>query len=121
MAESDDVTDVAPQWDDDAPNKVALVAVFSSLIEYTQLRNQVVSVNLAVRDLQTLTMWWDSLSLVRRRTPEVTERIVSATEQAFLDIVVAHTTAASNTQISVEKALADEEEEAAMASKQQEG
>ena len=95
---------------------VALNAVVNSITEFTQLRNQVVSTNLALRELHAILVWWDSLSLVKRRTPAVQAQIVSVTEEAFLSIVDAHTTAASNTQISVAKSLdgkGEEEEEPA--------
>ena len=37
---------------------------------------------------------WDSLSLIRRRVPSEAAEIVAITEQAFLDVIAAHTTAA---------------------------
>ena len=86
---------------------VTIVSVLTAIVEFTQLRNQLVSCNLALRDLQNVLTWWDSLSLVRRRTPLVKQQIVSTTERAFISIVDAHTTAASNSQTSVEKALND--------------
>jgi hypothetical protein len=87
---------------------VTVCAVLSAMTEFTQLRDQVVSCNLALQDLQRQIMWWDSLSVVRRRTPMVKAQIVGTVERAFKDIVDAHTTAASNTQISAEKKLSDE-------------
>ena len=54
---------------------------------------------------------WDSLSLVRRRTPAIKAEIVTDTENAFLMVVDAHTTAASNTQLSVEKEMNDEKQD----------
>lgn len=87
---------------------VAIASVIVGLVEYTQLRNQVVSVNLALRDLQNLMVWWDSLSLVRRRTPAVKTQVVDMTEHSVMSVVDAHTTAASNTQTSVEKNLASD-------------
>ena len=67
-----------------------------------------------VRDLQGLTVFWDSLSIVRRRTPAVKMQIVKTTEAALLMVVDAHTTASSNTITSVAKKLAADtaEEEA---------
>ena len=90
---------------------VALSAVIFSITEFTQLRNQVVSTNLSLRDLHQTLVWWDSLSLVRRRTPTVTAQIVGTTENAFIDLVDAHTTAASNTQKGIANILDKEEEE----------
>ena len=84
---------------------VAVASTLAAIGEFVQLHNQVVSINLALRELHALLVWWDSLSLVRRRTPDVTARVVQSTERAFLDIVIAHTTAASNTQKSVQKSL----------------
>ena len=93
---------------------VALVAVLNGVTEFTQLRNQVVSVNLALNELHKLMVKWDSLSLVTRRTRAVKELVVDTTETMILDVVNAHTTAASNTQTSVEKNMSndnDDEEE----------
>ena len=73
---------------------VAIVAVLTGIIEFTQLRNQVVSVNLALKEMQAIIVKWDALSLVRRRTPGIKAEIVKTTEYAFLSIVDNHTTAA---------------------------
>jgi len=93
---------------------VAIAAVLQGFIEFMNLRDQVTSVNLALRDLQSLTIFWDSLSIVRRRTPAVKMQIAKATEDAILMITEAHTTASSNTITSVAKQLSDRaaEEEA---------
>ena len=87
---------------------VAVVAVLTAVVEFTQLRNQVVSVNLSLRDLQKLSIWWDSLSADRRRADETTARVVDTTERAILQVVDEHTTAASRIQLSVEKGLNSE-------------
>ena len=79
---------------------VMVVSVISSLIEFTALRDQVVSCNLALRDIERMLVKWDSLSLVRRRTPFVKQEIVDVTESAYIMVVDAHTTAAANTQLS---------------------
>ena len=90
---------------------VAVSSVVFSITEFTQLRNQVVSTNLALRDLHAILVKWDSLSLVKRRVRVVAEEIVMTTENAFLDVVKNHTTAASNTQVSVAKSLDGKGEE----------
>ena len=72
---------------------------------FMALRNQVTAGNLALRDLQALTVQWDSLSIVRRRTPAIKMQIVSATEEAILMFVQERTTAASNTITSVGKQM----------------
>ena len=79
---------------------VMVVSVISSLVEFTSLRDQVVSCNLALRDIERILVKWDSLSLVRRRTPLVKQEIVEVTESAYIMVVDAHTTAAANTQLS---------------------
>jgi len=84
---------------------VALAAVLQGFIEFMQLRNQVTACNLALRDMQALTVTWDALSIVRRRTPAVKMQIVTATERAILMVVQEHTTAASNTITSVGKQM----------------
>jgi len=78
---------------------VAVVAVITGVIDFTQLRNQVVSVNLCLRDLQKLIVWWDSLSVVRRRTDDTKSRVVDTTERAVVQVVRQQTTAASSTQL----------------------
>ena len=86
--------------------------MLQGFIEFVQLRNQVTSVNLALRDLQSLVIFWDSLSIVRRRTPAVKMQVVRTTEAALLMVVDAHTTASSNTITSVEKKMTDQAAEA---------
>lgn len=85
---------------------VALVFVLNSIIEFSKLRDEVVSSNLALRDMQSILVDWDSLSMVKRRSPDVKAKIVDATEESLIAVVVAHTTAASVTQISVKRKLA---------------
>ena len=50
---------------------------------------------------------WDSMSVVRRRTDAVKTLIVETTERALIQVVDKSTTAASNTQTSVEKILSN--------------
>ena len=69
------------------------------------------SCNLALRDLQSLTVFWDSLSIVRRRTPAVKMQVVATTEAALLMVVQEHTTAASNAITSVGKSMSNKESE----------
>ena len=99
------------QFDEWVTLTVAVVAVLTNVIEFTQLRNQVVSVNLALRDLQRLIVWWDSLSDMLRRTDEAKSRVVDTTERAIIQVVDEKTTAASRTQLSVEKELQGERDE----------
>lgn len=47
---------------------VAISAVLQGFIEFMSLRDQLTSVNLALKDLESLSVMWDSLSIVRRRT-----------------------------------------------------
>lgn len=90
---------------------VALSAVLQSFIEFMKLRDQVTSINLALRDLQALMVFWDSLSIVRRRTPAVKMQVVATTEGAILLVTNNQTTAASNTITSVAKQLAQNKAE----------
>lgn len=85
---------------------IAVVAVVMGIQEFTQLRNQVVSVNLSLRDLQKLIVWWDSLSVLRRRSDDTKARVVGTTERAIFQVVDEHTTSAASAQLSVEKDLA---------------
>ena len=86
---------------------VAIGAVLTAIVEFTQLRNQLVSLNLALRNLQSLLVWWDSLSVVKRRTGAIKALVVGTTERAIIQVVDAQTTAASNTQTSVANQLSD--------------
>ena len=91
---------------------VGVAAVLQSFIEFVQLRNQVTSVNLALRDLQSLSVFWDSLSIVRRRTPGVKQQVVQTLEDSLIMVTDAHTTASSNTISSVAKKLKTDAAEA---------
>jgi len=108
------------EWFEWVALTVSIGAVLQGLIEYVNLRDQVTSVNLAVRELQSLLVFWDSLSIVRRRTPLVKNQIVSVTEQAVLAVTENHSTAAANTIISASKKLQSDaaEEDAAKESTQ---
>lgn len=77
---------------------VALAAILAGVIEFTQMRNQLVSNNLALRDLQKLLVKWDSLSVASRRSDAMKTEFVDITERAILMVVSAQTTAASSTQ-----------------------
>jgi len=90
---------------------VAIAAVLQSFIEFMSLRDQVTSVNLALRDLQSLVVFWDSLSIVRRRTTAIKMQIAKTTEDAILMVGEAHTTAASNTITTVAKQMAIDQAE----------
>jgi hypothetical protein len=83
--------------------------ILTAIVEFTQLHDQVVSNNLALRNLNTLLVKWDSLSVVRRRTETTKSEVVATTERSIIDVVDACTTAASNTQTSVEKELKTDE------------
>lgn len=106
----------AVDWTEWTALTVALVAVVTGIIEFTQLRNQLVQTNLSLRDLQNMIVRWDSLSIVMRRRPDMKAMFVTTTEESMIAIVDAHTTASSNTQTSVTKELStDAAEEAALA------
>ena len=100
------------KWDEWVAATVAVAAVLQGFIAFMQLRDQVTSINLALRDLTALTVFWDSLSIVRRRTPAVKMQVVKTTEAALLMVVDAHTTASSNTITSVDKKMQADEAEA---------
>jgi len=84
---------------------VAICALLSGVVEFTQLKKRVVAVNLALGELHSLMVWWDALSVVRRRPTSVKAIVVETTERAVIQMVDALTTAASNTQTSVEMQL----------------
>ena len=87
---------------------VAIAAVLQGLIEFMNIRDQLTSVNIALKDLEAAIVYWDSLSIVRRRTNVVKMQLTSATEGALLTVVNAHTTASSNTITSIDKQLSSD-------------
>jgi len=68
-----------------------LFTIVGSVKEYLKLQELLTSTNAGVRDLKNTAIWWDSLSVVERRTRESRTRAVSVTEQALLDVVRAWT------------------------------
>ena len=74
---------------------VAIVATLAAIIDFTQLRNHVIANNLALRDLQNMMVWWDSLPLTSRRNIVTTSQVVDITERGVMQVVDAYTTAAS--------------------------
>ena len=61
--------------------------------------------NSSLADLQKIVVRWESLSVLQRRSNAVKARLVGATERAILEVVSKGTTAASNTQTSIEQTL----------------
>jgi len=82
---------------------VGIAAILQAFIAFMELRNQVTTMNLALRDLQNLNLFWDSLSIVRRRTPAIKMQVVSTTETAYQMIVKSATTASANEILQVAK------------------
>ena len=72
-------------------------ALVSGMVEFTQLRNQLVSSNIALRELEKLMVKWDSLPIVSRRSNATMEQFVDVTERALLMVVQAHSADASST------------------------
>ena len=56
---------------------VAIAAVLQGLIEFMNIRDQLTSVNIALKDLEAAIVYWDSLSIVRRRTNVVKMQLAS--------------------------------------------
>ena len=70
---------------------VAVSAAFNALADYFYLTSQVSAANGAMQDVHALLSWWDSLSLVQRKTRQARARAVETAENAILSAVGAMT------------------------------
>jgi hypothetical protein len=61
----------------------ALAIAFTSFLEYNQLENTVTSYNQSANDLDSIRIWWRSLSAAQKTEPEITEKLVSSTEDVL--------------------------------------
>jgi hypothetical protein len=70
---------------------VAVSIVFQSLMDYFFLSPQVTAVNDALQQVHNLLSWWDSLSLIQRKSRSVKSRAAQVVETAVLTVVAART------------------------------
>jgi hypothetical protein len=61
----------------------ALVAAFTSFIEYNQLENTVTSYYQSASDLDAIRIWWRTLSKVEKADPNNLEKLVESTENVL--------------------------------------
>lgn len=66
---------------------VSLAAAFSNVMQHQMLQPRVASHNSALKDLQALKTFLDSLSIVQRRTRRVKTQCVMVTEMAVLNTI----------------------------------
>jgi len=88
---------------------VAIASVAMALNDYFYVPAQLAATNRAVQDLHNLIVWWDSLSLVQRKTPAVKLRCANTVENAVLALCAAQT--AVSPALPNQEAEADDEEE----------
>ena len=69
----------------------AVALVCQSLVDYFYLSPIVVAINDALQQVHNLISWWDSLSLIQRKSRAVKARAASVTETALLQIIAART------------------------------
>ena len=70
---------------------VALSIIFQSLMDYFFLNSQVVALNEALQQMHRLLSWWDSLSLIQRKSRSVKSFAADVVESAVLTITAART------------------------------
>jgi len=70
---------------------VAIASVSMALNDYFYIPSQLAATNRAVQDLHNLLVWWDSLSLVQRKTRAVKLRCASTVEGAVLALCASRT------------------------------
>ena len=70
---------------------VAISAVFNALSDYYALTQCCTAANGALADVHNLLSWWDSLSLVQRKTRAVKAKCATVAEGAILSLISAQT------------------------------
>jgi len=70
---------------------VAAGIIFTSMQDYWSLSSQVTATNEAASEVHSLISWWDSLSLVQRKTREARSRSAEVAEGAILKHIGAKT------------------------------
>jgi len=68
---------------------MAVRALIMNIMEHQAYQVRLRAVNTCLKDLQNLQTWWDSLSIVDRRTGVAKSNAVLVTEQAFLTAMLA--------------------------------
>jgi hypothetical protein len=70
---------------------VSLKVLIMNVIEYAAYGVQLAALNTGTKDLQNLLTWWESLSVIDRRTRQAKTRAVATLEQAMLKAFTART------------------------------
>lgn len=68
---------------------VAVYTVVGNIIQYYMFPSVLIAKNSAIKDIRSTCLWWDSLSVVERRTRSSKARVVMVTEDAALRVVSA--------------------------------
>ena len=74
-----------------APVTVALSATAMAVTDYFFIPSQLAAVNRAVEETHNLIQYWDSLSLVQRKTRKVKLACANTVENAMLNVISAMT------------------------------
>ena len=86
---------------------VALSSQCMAIIDYFYIPSQLAATNKALEDAHNLISWWDSLSLVQRKTRSCKRKCADAIENAVLNICNARTAVSS--QLPSEQGAEEEE------------
>ena len=70
-----------PEW---IAFTVGIASLNQNVIDYFGFSDEMKTMNQALRGLQNLRVWWESLSLVNRRTRESREKAVGSVEGAYM-------------------------------------
>jgi hypothetical protein len=93
---------------------VSAKVLVMNVIEYCAFQMRLTALNSGVKEMQNLLTWWESLSVIDRRTREAKTMAVSTVEQAMLKVWLARTgelASISSVAYSLGKAGDGEEEE----------
>eukprot|EP00747_Dinoflagellata_sp_TGD_P107462 gnl/TRDRNA2_/TRDRNA2_170140_c0_seq2.p1 gnl/TRDRNA2_/TRDRNA2_170140_c0~~gnl/TRDRNA2_/TRDRNA2_170140_c0_seq2.p1 ORF type:complete len:302 (+),score=53.86 gnl/TRDRNA2_/TRDRNA2_170140_c0_seq2:266-1171(+) len=78
IEETNEVGSLAPSlW---IPVVVATITSLTAIADYEQFGPRLKAVNTAIQTLESVLLWWASLSLVEKRLPECREHLVSSVE-----------------------------------------
>ena len=70
---------------------VSAASAAMSIADYFYIPSQLTAVNRGVEEVHNLLSWWDSLSLVQRKTRSCKLRCAQVTEEAVLNLLASRT------------------------------
>merc|ERR1719409_219392 len=71
-------------WSDWVTFIATVYMLVTSLKDYLKLQERLTSTNTGLKDVRNLIVWWDSLSVVQKRTRASRIKAVGVTEEAML-------------------------------------